>query len=85
MSAYDKDIARLKSAPHNLKYADLVRILSKLGYKEQARGQSAGSGVSFYNSTTTDLIFMHRPHPSPDVDRGCLKAIVKHLESQGVI
>lgn len=85
MSSYEKDVERLLSLPHNLKYADLVRILGRLGYVEQTRGASSGSAVCFYSPTTKDLIYMHKPHPSPEVDRGCLKAVVKHLQSLGVL
>jgi predicted RNA binding protein YcfA (HicA-like mRNA interferase family) len=85
MSTYEKDIERLLFAGHSLKYSDLVRILGKLGYQELNRGQSSGSAVSFFNPSTQDLIYMHKPHPSPEVDRGCLKSVIKHLKSMGVI
>jgi hypothetical protein len=76
MSGYEKDIKRLLSAPHDLKYPELVRILRHLGYEEQNRGKSSGSAVSFFNPITKDIIYMHKPHPSPEVDRGCLKFVI---------
>lgn len=85
MSSYEKDVERLLSAPHNYTYKDLTRTLGRLGYEEQNRGKSTGSAVSFYNRSTGDVIYIHKPHPSPEVDRGCLKSVVKHLRNMGVV
>ncbi len=47
--------------------------------------KNSGSRRKFVHSKTKALIICHAPHPSPDVDKGCIVDVVAHLEANGFI
>lgn len=84
MSKNDKALARLRAAPppSDFKWAELKGVLERLGYKLL---KGAGSRRKFYHKEKNALIICHEPHPSPDVDKGCITDVVEHLKTHGFI
>jgi predicted RNA binding protein YcfA (HicA-like mRNA interferase family) len=68
--------------PANLKWDELRAALSSVGY-EMLSGK--GSRRKFVHKDTKAIISCHEPHPSPDVDKGCIVDIVAHLKAHGFI
>lgn len=84
MSKQSKALAKLcrEPTPANYKWTELVGLLTSLGYIEI---NADGSRKKFFHKETKALILCHKPHPSPDVDKGCIADIVKHLRENGII
>ena len=63
----------------NIRWADVDALLAELGAEFEER---EGSRVEVF---LFDLVrVFHRPHPSPDTDKGAVAAIRKWLEENGV-
>jgi hypothetical protein len=63
----------------NIRWADVEALLGELGAEFEER---EGSRVEVF---LFDLVrVFHRPHPSPDTDKGAVAAIRKWLEENGV-
>ena len=63
----------------NVRWADIEALFKELGAEISER---EGSRVEEY---LFDLVrVFHRPHPSPDTDKGAVSAIRKWLEENGV-
>jgi len=63
----------------NIRWADVEALLEELGAEFEERD---GSRVEVF---LFDLVrVFHRPHPSPDTDKGAIAAIRKWLEENGV-
>ena len=79
MSKLSKALERLcrEPTPVNVKWDDLANILTSLGYEEL---NGRGSRKKFFHREKNLLIVCHKPHPSPDVDKGCIADVVKHLK-----
>ncbi|WP_375341620.1 type II toxin-antitoxin system HicA family toxin [Massilia phyllosphaerae] len=84
MSKYSKALAKISATPppSNFKWDDLKALLEHLGYR-MLNGD--GSRRKFYHKEKDLLIICHRPHPSPDVDKGCIVDVVDHLKTHGFI
>ena len=84
MSKHAKNLAKLLATPtpSDFKWDDLVSLLSGLGYKVI---KNSGSRRKFFNEKLNLLISCHEPHPSPNVDKGCIVDVVEHLQTNGVI
>lgn len=84
MGKPDKTLKKLgeKPIPAGIKWNELKSALEHLGYT-MLNGN--GSRKKFYHKAKDALIICHKPHPSPDVDKGCIADIVEHLKSQGFI
>jgi predicted RNA binding protein YcfA (HicA-like mRNA interferase family) len=84
MSKYTKALAKLctKPPPADLKWDELRAILEHLGYRLL---KGAGSRRKFYHEQKDALIICHCPHPSPNVDKGCVADVVTHLKKHGFI
>lgn len=80
MSKHDKNLKRLCATPtpSDIKWAELSGVLIHLGYKLLKGG---GSRRKFYHKGKDALIICHEPHPSPDVDKGCIADVVEHLKN----
>lgn len=68
--------------PASLKWSELKGVLEQLGYKMI---KNHGSRRKFYHQGKDLLISCHEPHPSPNVDRGCIRDVVEHLKANGFI
>ena len=82
MSKHEKNLKRLSATPKpaDLKWDELAGILKYLGYELLKSGKSGGSRRKFYHKEKDALICCHEPHPSPDVDKGCISDVVEHLK-----
>lgn len=84
MTKHKKILQKLcaKSIPANIKWNELKGMLENLGY---VLIKGSGSRRKFYHKGKDALISCHEPHPTPDVDKGCIADIVEHLKSYGFI
>jgi predicted RNA binding protein YcfA (HicA-like mRNA interferase family) len=84
MSKHAKALAKLCAlpTPPNIKWDELRGVLEHLGYKLL---KNTGSRRKFYHAEKDALIICHEPHPSPNVDKGCINDIVEHLKAHGLI
>ncbi len=62
-----------------IKWTDIESLLVALGAE---RMQRAGSRVAFLWNGQVHVF--HRPHPSPDTDKGAVASVKRILESNGV-
>jgi len=63
----------------NIKWRDIVALFISLGAETIER---EGSRIEVYLFGVVKVF--HRPHPSPDTDKGAVAAIRKWLEENGV-
>lgn len=84
MSKHQKALARLTSNPPaaDIKWSELKVVLEHLGY-EMLKGN--GSRRKFFHSRKNALIICHEPHPSPNVDKGCIADVIEHLKTHQFI
>lgn len=84
MSRHEKSVQKLraKPPPADFKWNELKALLERLGYEMLS---SSGSRRKFVHRESSALISCHEPHPSPNVDKGCIAAVVEHLERLGRI
>ena len=87
MSKHEKTLARLITTPTpaDIKWDELTGILKYLGYEELKKSKTGGSRRKFYHKEKDVLICCHKPHPSPDVVKGCISDVVEHLRIHGFI
>lgn len=69
--------ARLVSG--SIKWRDIESLLVDLGAKVSER-EGSRVGVKLFG----EVRVFHRPHPSPDTDKGAVESIRKWLENNGV-
>lgn len=68
-----------RPVPGGIKWADIEALLLELGASiEEAEGSRVA--VRLFG----DRRVFHRPHPSPDTDKGAVSSIRKWLEANGV-
>lgn len=84
MSKHQKALERLCAIPPaaDFKWQELVGVLEHLGYSVV---KGSGSRRKFCHSEKKALIICHQPHPSPNVDKGCIADVVEHLKINGFI
>jgi predicted RNA binding protein YcfA (HicA-like mRNA interferase family) len=84
MSKHGKALAKICATPtpSNIKWDELKNALEHLGY-EMLKG--SGSRRKFFHKGKNALIICHQPHPSPDVDKGCVADVIEHLKTHGFI
>lgn len=63
----------------SIKWADIESLFAALGADVSEREGSRVAVVLF-----GEVKVFHRPHPSPDTDKGAVSSIRKWLESHGV-
>lgn len=84
MSKHQKFLVKLSAlpVPPNIKWVDLQSTLKHLGFQLL---KNSGSRRKFFHPGTEALITCHQPHPSPDVDKGCVADVVEKLKIYGFI
>lgn len=84
MSRHEKTLAKLRAKPPaaDLKWDALKSLLLHLGF-ELLNG--SGSRRKFYHRARNLLIICHEPHPSPNVDKGCVADVAERLKQYGWI
>lgn len=68
-----------RPTPANIHWGDIEAVFIELGAKVSEREGSRVSVILF-----GQLQVYHRPHPSPDTDKGAVASIRKWLEANGV-
>lgn len=68
-----------RPTPSGVKWKDIEAIFIELGAEITER---EGSRVAIFLFNQVKV--MHRPHPSPDTDKGAIASIRKWLEENGV-
>ena len=68
-----------RSTSGNVQWRDVEGLFIELGAEIQER---AGSRVSVF--LFSEVRVFHRPHPSPNTDKGAVAAIRKWLEQHGI-
>lgn len=63
----------------SIKWADIESLLASLGASIEER-EGSRVGVFLFGQVKV----FHRPHPSPDTDKGAVASIRKWLEENGV-
>lgn len=80
MSKIEKLLAKFKSIPKDLTWSELIKTLNYLGYFElQKMGKTGGSRVKFANNSS-DIISLHKPHPSNIVKQYVIKQLLETLK-----
>lgn len=84
MSKHSKALQRISTSPppSSFKWDELKSLLEHLGYRVL---NNSGSRRKFHHKEKDLLIICHEPHPSPDVDKGCIVDVVNHLKTNGFI
>lgn len=84
MSKHQKALERLCSTPipSDIKWQELQSLLEHLGYEIL---QGSGSRRKFFHRDKNAFISCHKPHPSPNVDKGCIADVKEHLKANGFI
>lgn len=84
MSKHQKALERLCATPPaaDLKWQELKGVLEHLGYNML---KGSGSRRKFFHAEKQALIICHQPHPSPNVDKGCIADVIEHLKLNGFI
>lgn len=68
-----------RPASGGIKWRDIEALLADLGAKVSER-EGSRVGVRLFG----EVRVFHRPHPSPDTDKGAVESIRKWLENNGV-
>lgn len=63
----------------NIRWADIESLFRGLGAEISER-EGSRIAVTLFN----EVRVFHRPHPSPDTDKGAVASVRKWLESNGV-
>lgn len=80
MSKIEKLLEKFKSNPTDFTWDELVKVLNHFGYIEKSsKGKTGGSRTKFVNEET-DIISLHKPHPSNIVKQYVIKQIIEKLE-----
>lgn len=84
MAKHRKALEKLCATPPSadIKWDELKSVLEHLGYTML---KGSGSRRRFFHQAKNALIICHAPHPSPDVDKGCIADVIDHLKTNGFI
>lgn len=76
-----RTLARIFAKPisGSIRWSDIEALFSELGAEITER-EGSRVGVVLFG----EVRVFHRPHPSPDTDKGAVASIKKWLESHGV-
>lgn len=85
MSKIQKLIERLRSkpTPADIRYEDIMKIMTHYGYIESNKGATSGSRVSFYHPETGAVLSLHKPHGSDTVVKSAVDTTVNFLKEHG--
>ncbi len=82
MSKHDRTLAAIQAEPvrANIKWADIESLLDHLGAEI-----AEGSGSRIRVALNGVKMSFHRPHPSPDTNKGAVRSVRRFLETAGII
>jgi hypothetical protein len=78
MSSKDKLVERFNSFPSDFSFDELVRLMGGFGFTLSHKGATSGSRVRLERGS--DYYNLHRPHPTPIIKPGALKAAYAYLK-----
>lgn len=65
----------------NVNHADVMALLTELGAQIEVSREGSRVGVVLFG----EVRVLHKPHPSPHMDKGAVAAIRDWLEQHGVL
>jgi hypothetical protein len=68
-----------RPTPAGVKWREAVSMMKHLGAEVEER---AGSRVAFYLKGA--ILLQHKPHPSPDMDKGAVASMKDFLDNLGI-
>lgn len=68
-----------RPTPAGVKWVDVIALFIELGAQITER-EGSRTAIFLFDQVKV----MHRPHPSPDLDKGAIASIRKWLEENGV-
>jgi hypothetical protein len=82
MNKHERTLEAIQAEPvrSNIKWVDIEALLKHLG-AEISEGRGSRMRVVLNNVRAV----FHRPHPSPNTDKGAVKSVRRFLEHAGVI
>ena len=78
MSTKDKLIERFKTLPKDFTFSELLALFKMYGFTVNNKGATSGSRVRLERGS--DYYNLHRPHPTPLIKPGALKAAYAYLK-----
>jgi hypothetical protein len=85
MGRSKKLLRRLLGNPADFTFGELETLLGGLGFRLSNAGGTSGSSVRFINSKTSQIIRLHKPHPSPVLKQYLVKFIINELKQWGYL
>jgi len=82
MGKLEKLLQKMENHAATWTWDELCSLLIKLGYTKE---EGAGSRVKFDNGNASDLINLHKPHPSNEVKAYVMKQVREKLENGGML
>ena len=84
MSKLNKEIERLKLKPKDYSFEELKSLLNKLGFIDNNKGRTSGSGIEFKDKLGRKIL-LHKPHPNNIIKPYIINAVISSLEEWGII
>ena len=85
MGKSKKLLQRFLGKPKDFTFKELETLLMSLGFTISNAGGTSGSAVKFIDHTTGKIIRLHKPHPSPELKRYTITAILSDLKEGGYL
>jgi len=85
MSRIQKNVLRLLSRSKHYRYNELKSLLEYFGYREATQGKTSGSRVAYVHISTSHIIRLHKPHPSPYLKSYQINYLINELALQGYL
>ncbi len=82
MSKLEKLLEKMGNHKATWTWHELCSLLVKLGYTQE---EGDGSRVKFDNGNATDLINLHKPHPSNEVKAYVIRQVREKLTTGGML
>ncbi|WP_020396625.1 type II toxin-antitoxin system HicA family toxin [Thiolinea disciformis] len=82
MTKLEKLLEKMANPDTTWTWKELCSLLKKLGYTQEA---GDGSRVKFDNGNATDLINLHKPHPSNEVKAYVIRQVREKLQNGGML
>ncbi len=82
MSKLEKLLDKMRDPKSKWTWKELCSLLIKLGYAQE---EGDGSRVKFDNGNATDLINLHKPHPSNEVKAYAIRQVREKLKTGGML
>jgi hypothetical protein len=85
MARAKKLLERFLSEPKDFTFGELETLLTGFGFRLSNAGGTSGSAVRFINRKTSQIIRLHKPHPSPVLKQYIIKFIISELKQGGYL